>query len=239
MTDLSPILQQWPWRPGRPDVRRLAGADGRPLLQVRLELGLMQMEADGRPDGRPFRGDVSVLDHFAEGDAALDAEAVAAMAGEIGQRRQRALACVTLEDWARVRRDALDNLRALDVIARRALDAGDRGRFEPWRPHEFAMRARAEAAVAVAAGRRDLAQSALESGLRAVREAWRALGAADRAEAGPEASLLRALLDALTLRLPSSQRVELERRLQQAIHAENYELAAILRDELRQMGGAP
>jgi protein-arginine kinase activator protein McsA len=52
-------------------------------------------------------------------------------------------------------------------------------------------------------------------------------------------ALLRALLDALTLKLPTSQRHELERRLQQALAAENYELAAILRDELRQMGGRP
>ena len=39
--------------------------------------------------------------------------------------------------------------------------------------------------------------------------------------------------DALVPRLPASQRVELEERLRAAIDAENYELAAILRDELR------
>ena len=36
-------------------------------------------------------------------------------------------------------------------------------------------------------------------------------------------------------RLPSSQRQEMEERLAAAIDVENYELAAILRNELRQL----
>ena len=237
MTDLSQILQEWPWRPGRLDVRRLQAPDGRFLLQVRVELGLLQIEADGRPDGLDFRGSPSALDHFRKGAARLDPEDTAALAAEIGHRRQRGLACATLEDWTRVRRDALDNLEALDVLARRAVQPADRVRFEPWRPHELSMRARAEAAIALAAGRRDLAHAALDAGLRAVRDACRQLGMPERAETGPEVSLLRMLIDALTLKLPGSPRSELEARLQQAVLAENYELAAILRDELRQMGG--
>jgi protein-arginine kinase activator protein McsA len=39
--------------------------------------------------------------------------------------------------------------------------------------------------------------------------------------------------EALVPKLPASQRIELQERLQAAIDAENYELAAVLRDELR------
>ena len=46
---------------------------------------------------------------------------------------------------------------------------------------------------------------------------------------------LRGMRDALVPKLPASQRAELEERLRGAIDAENYELAAILRDELRMM----
>ena len=45
-----------------------------------------------------------------------------------------------------------------------------------------------------------------------------------------EVALLRGMRDALVPKLPASQRVELEERLRAAIDAENYELAAILRD---------
>ena len=41
MPDLTPWLQEWPWRPGRLDVRRATGADGRLLLQVRIEMGFV------------------------------------------------------------------------------------------------------------------------------------------------------------------------------------------------------
>ena len=41
--------------------------------------------------------------------------------------------------------------------------------------------------------------------------------------------------EVLVPKLPSSQRHELEQRLKATIEAENYELAAVLRDELRMM----
>ena len=46
---------------------------------------------------------------------------------------------------------------------------------------------------------------------------------------------LRALRDTLVPQLPPAQRSELEARLRAAVLAENFELAAILRDELRMM----
>jgi hypothetical protein len=240
MVDLSQILSEWPWQPGRLDVRRLTGADGRPFLQVRVELGVLQMEADGRPDGLPYQGRESVLAWCRDPDRGpLGPSTIIDLAAEMAQRRQRALACAMLEDWVRVRRDAMDNLESIELIVQRAADSADRGRFDGWRAHELAMRARSEAAIAVGAGRRDLAQAALDAGLQSVRDAWTRAGRPELAERGPEVALLRALLDALTLKLPTSQRDELERRLHQALRAENYELAAILRDELRQMGGRP
>jgi protein-arginine kinase activator protein McsA len=39
----------------------------------------------------------------------------------------------------------------------------------------------------------------------------------------------------LEAKLPISQKAELKQRLQRAIETENYELAAILRDELKQL----
>lgn len=47
--------------------------------------------------------------------------------------------------------------------------------------------------------------------------------------------MLRGMRDALVPKLPVSQLSELQGRLRKAIEQENYELAAILRDELRQM----
>jgi hypothetical protein len=236
MTDLTPWLREWPWRPGNLDVRVVSGSDGRPLFQVRLELGLLQMEADGRPDGLGYRDAPSALAWFvAHPEVRIDGGAVQDLEAEMAQRRQRGVACAAIQDWARARRDASDNVQALDLVAARAEHAADRGRLEGWRVHELALRARAEASLAVSMGRRDLARQALEAGLAAVRQAC----VAGQAGQTPQIAMLMGLLDALTLKLPSSERAELERRLQAAVRAENFELAAILRDELRLLGGSP
>jgi len=58
-------------------------------------------------------------------------------------------------------------------------------------------------------------------------------GPADGFEKSNEATLLSGMRAVLVPRLPTSQRAELEERLRRAVAAENFELAAILRDELR------
>ncbi|MBT5136354.1 MAG: hypothetical protein HOK75_03875 [Phycisphaerae bacterium] len=55
----------------------------------------------------------------------------------------------------------------------------------------------------------------------------------DEAEHSNEVQLLRGMKEALVPRLPTSERVDLQERLASAIANENYELAAILRDEIR------
>ena len=65
--------------------------------------------------------------------------------------------------------------------------------------------------------RRLLAQKEreLEAGLRSVQESLQRQGRGDRVDVAPEVGLLRTLLDALALKLPASQRLEIERRLRE------------------------
>ncbi len=51
-TDLRELLQSWSYEPGRVNARRITGADDRQRLQVRIDLGVLQMEMEGRPDGQ-------------------------------------------------------------------------------------------------------------------------------------------------------------------------------------------
>ena len=53
--DITKVLQNWDYRLGRVDARRVKGEDGADKLQLRIDLGLLQMNAQRRPDGkRPF-----------------------------------------------------------------------------------------------------------------------------------------------------------------------------------------
>ena len=55
MEDLDSILSAWPFEHGSVQVRVIRGTDGRSVLQLRLDLGILQMEIQGRPDGKkPF-----------------------------------------------------------------------------------------------------------------------------------------------------------------------------------------
>ena len=51
-------------------------------------------------------------------------------------------------------------------------------------------------------------------------------------DASQEVQLLKNMRESLIPKLPVSQKSELKKRLTEALAAENYELAAILRDEL-------
>src|SRR2546429_7269356 len=62
--DLTPLLKGWDYEPGTINVRKIFGADGRPKVQMRVELGLLQMELNGRPDGARPHGHESLLDYF-------------------------------------------------------------------------------------------------------------------------------------------------------------------------------
>src|SRR5437867_1758442 len=50
--DLNTILKDWPHENGTIKVRKIIGLDGRQKLQLRLDLGVFQMEVIGRPDGQ-------------------------------------------------------------------------------------------------------------------------------------------------------------------------------------------
>src|SRR6516165_9356177 len=74
--DLRPILAGWDFDPEGVQVRMITGEDGSEKLQMRIDLGLIQMELDGRPDGERPDGFESLLELY---------QAKARGAGEAGE----------------------------------------------------------------------------------------------------------------------------------------------------------
>jgi hypothetical protein len=97
------------------------------------------------------------------------------------------------------------------------------------------LRTRAVVAGLVAAGRPREAPAAIDAGLVLLRDAAEQIGLGERFETLGDVQALRTLRETLVPQLPPAQRGELEERLRAAVRAENYELAAILRDELRRL----
>ena len=61
--DLGVLLHGWDYNPNEVTVRRIVGADGREKIQMRLDLGMLQMEVNGRPDGKRPHGAESLLEY--------------------------------------------------------------------------------------------------------------------------------------------------------------------------------
>jgi len=247
MDDLTELLQRWPYEPGSINVRRITGADGRPLVQVRLDLGVLQMECDGRPDGAKPHGFDSLiayqqdrLERFVRQNGSslgfvLSSEECAALRAEAVQLHHRYAALFAIRDFQGVIRDTAWSLAILDCCRDSGESQHDRTVLEQFRPQVITMRTRAEAEQALADKRPKDAVPVLDRGLDALRRVYEEAGASDEFERANEVMLLRGMRDMLIPKLPSSQKAELMERLRAALDAENYELAAILRDELRMM----
>ena len=227
--DLTDILGSWPREPGNFQVREVVAEDGRPLLQVRIDMGVVQMEVEGRPDGAP-----SVLERLqqdADEPSQLDAATCRALRDEAVMIHHRYVALFSIKRFEAVASDVRHNLRILDLCLHCAEAERDRNAMEHLRPQILTMGVRADAEAAMAANQPRSAMEALDLGLAELTAILGPKGI----EQSNEVQLLRGMRDLLVPKLPSSQRVELEQRLESALAAENYELAAILRDELRMM----
>src|ERR1700689_565485 len=62
--NITPAPRDWQFEAGEINVRKIIGLDGAPKLQMRLDLGLLQMELSGRPDGHRPHGCESLLEFF-------------------------------------------------------------------------------------------------------------------------------------------------------------------------------
>src|SRR5262249_44293725 len=141
------------------NVRKIKGLDGNSKLQMRLDLGLLQMEMTGRPDGAKPHGCESLLEYYEqqlldhrerEGTELgfhLTSDQCAALREEAGLYYHRYLGLYVLEDYSGVVRDTGRNLRVLDLCAKYAVDEQDRLVLEQYRPYITMMNTRAAASI--------------------------------------------------------------------------------------------
>lgn len=224
--DLTALLNAFPYEPGRVNARLIRGEDGRQYLQVRIELGVLQMTADGRPDG----GTTALGERYRLCEPARAAQARL----ELVQVQQRALAFLAIGDTTRALRDAEQVLEGLAAMIR--FGPSDEAEWaEGARFSAVVLRTRAVVAGLVATGRPREAPAAIDAGLALLRGAAERIGLGEHFETLGDVQALRTLRETLVPQLPPAQRGELEERLRAAVRAENYELAAILRDELRRL----
>ena len=246
--DISHLLDQWAYEPGQVVARRFKAKNGVEKIQLRLDLGVLQMNAQGRPDGKRPYGRESLYEHYrlrlrrhraAHGDSdegfKLTPEDCAKLQLEALQYHHRYVCLLQLEDYAGVIRDAQRNLAVFDFVSHHAQSEELAWSLQQFRPQLLMILTRARAAQAIETHDYDTAVREVEEGLQGIRTFYHEHARAEAAETSGEIQSLENWLEEIRARRPVSARERLERALRDAINSEDYERAARVRDALRNL----
>jgi hypothetical protein len=252
--DISPILDSWHFDPGQPVVRIIRGDDGRERVQMRLDLGILQMEMAGRPDGqRPF-GCESLLEYYrreqetyeaAHLDSApfqLEHDACAQLWREGIQYYHRYLAFWILELYDLCARDTRRNLDLFEFVRNHAPEDHIKFHFDQWRPYVTMIHTRALATPMLEANRLGGALQTIDAGIDRIHEFLDEYDLTDKQEGCQELQNLERWREEILAGSNWEQESEpttrievLRRQLRDAVQNEAFEEAASLRDEIRRL----
>ena len=242
--DITPVLKGWDYEPGTINVRKVAGLDGHTKLQMRLDLGILQMEMTGRPDGVRPHGHESLLDYF---ESLLDdhkkehgtdlgfqltVNQCQSLREEAVLYYHRYLSLFVLEEFPGVVRDTARNLRVLDLCGKYATEEQDRLVLEQYRPYIMMMNTRARASVHYKAKHYNKALEIVHEGLIEIREFFARFGQEEAFAKANEVKVLKRFAKEIRRKLPIDPMQKLQNQLDRAVRAERYEEAAQIRDEI-------
>jgi hypothetical protein len=246
--DISNLLEHWEYQPGQVVVRRFKAKDGTEKLQLRVDLGLLQMNAEGRPDGkRPF-GYLSLFEYYqarlykylaahegSDDGFRLKAEDCGKLQLEALQYHHRYICLLQLEDYAGVIRDAERNLAVFDFVEKHAETEELSWALRQFQPQLMMILTRARGSQAIKADDYTLALRLVEEGIEQIRNFYKEGPGAEAAEQSGEVLSLTDWLSEIRAKRPLSKRERLERALSDAVNKEDYERAAKVRDELKNL----
>lgn len=248
--DISRILEAWEYEPGELRVRPIEADDGRQVIQIRMDLGIMQLEYEGRPDGDRPHDEPSLLEHFrkqrdqhvASGvpePFTLSREECWALGQEAMQYYWRRISFFELKEYERAEADAVHNLGILDLCGDYGEQEDDRQIADQYRVFVTAHRIQARALTHLEAEEHDAALDVIRAGITEVETILRDQGDPEAEETCTELSFLRDWEQEVEDSRPRTQREQLAVDLEAAVEDEKFELAASLRDKLREMDSGP
>jgi hypothetical protein len=235
--DIDSILRSWEFQPGEVTARLLKARDGRQVLQMRVDMGVLQMETELRPDGQRPHGAETYYDYLVGeviregGEFRLSKEQCAEADREFVQFYHRRLCWLSLREYHRAARDADHSLVFMDFVREHSADDEWTLSHEQYRPFVLFHRVQAASLAALQDEGPESAIGELNRGLDRFRELFARYDAAEQFD---QDELVKRLLE---MRESVRQRYEigrtLDEQLAEAIRVEDYELAAQIRDKLR------
>lgn len=246
--DIAHLLDHWDYQPGQVVVRKFTGKDGQEKIQLRIDLGLLQMNAQGRPDGKRPLGHPTLFDFYlarleqhravhdgSDEEFTLSPEDCSKLQMESFQYHHRYICLLQLEDHAGVLRDTTRNLKVFDFVEEYAESDELAWSVQQFRPQVLMLHTRAAAAQLLDNEEYSTALKEIEAGIERIREFYEAHSRHDQAANCSEIAGLQHWLEEVNRKRPLSRREELERDLNDAVRREDYEMAAQVRDALKKL----
>jgi hypothetical protein len=238
--DIDGVLQGWDYKPDVVQARLVQADDGRQVIQMRVELGVLQLEIAGRPDGaRPhnfpnyfayLRHQATVAEEAGE-PFVLGPEQCQEADREFVQFYHRRVCWLALRNYARAVTDADHTLAFMDFVKSHSPGEEYTLAHEQYRGLVLFHRTQASAARAAEKDDPEGAVDAIRDGLERLRHHFAAFDLEDRMDEDGMVRQLRRLEK--TLRESHGIEATLQEKLDAAIAAEDYETAARLRDQIR------
>ncbi len=234
--NIDHILRDWPYDPQGISVRLSSGADGREVLQMRVDLGVLQLEITGRPDGTQPHDHETFTDYLLAtvddhgSDYRMTEEDCEEADREFVQFYHRRICWLALKQFANAVRDADHTLRLMDLCRDHSPDEQWTISHEQYRPFVLFHRTQASALAKLADKQPEAAIQEINTGLTTMRALFEKYEADEHFE---NDELVQRLIETReTVRADYSIARTLEEQLADAIEHEKYELAAKLRDEI-------
>jgi hypothetical protein len=247
--DLDDVIQGWPYdpEPGEHLAREIRARDGRMVLQVRVELGVLQLEVLGRPDGLRPHGFVTYLDYLRHSAASrgqapggksppwvMSSHQCAEADREFMQFYHRRIAWLALRRHDRAIQDADHTLTLMDFVRRHASEDDYIASHEQFRGIVLFNRTEAAIALALERHRPEEAIDALRDGVERLSAHQRAWWEKRDAGNSPNPPLIEQLRGyEHEIRKKYAVEKTLREQLDEAVAREDYEQAARLRDQIR------
>ena len=234
------LLKDWPYRFGEVIARKVRGSDRRPLLQMRVDMGVLQMETTGRPDGERPEGFETYYDYlvslsFHEGaEFELSARRCMEIDREFVQFYHRRICWLALKDYHRAAEDADHTLKLMDFSTAHSPDDNWSLMHEQYRPFVLFHRTQARALTKLEQTDPQQAVATIDEGLGQLREIFEEHEAEDEFDESELVIKLREMRDSLIKHYELGP--SLAEQLAEAIAKEEYELAAKLRDRMNSRG---
>jgi len=245
--DLQAALCDWPYDPEKISVRKILGVDGAVRIQMRVELGILQLEAEGRPDGaRPY-GCGSLLEFHHKRLARherrngtpigydISSHECYALRAEASLYYRRYIAFFVLEEYDGVVRDTSHSLAIFDLCRDFALEPEDNSVMEEFRPYVLMMDSRGRAYQALGEQQVSSALAHVNRGIMHIKGHYEARGQLEAVASSEELRILRALGLKLSEQVPQDSVLVTRKALRAAIEQERFEEAARLRDALKNL----